>query len=117
MRNLFPRLRAIVTFPWQSELNRRWAKLGGVIAVVLLSFTGINLIFGPSQAAQAISSGSSGIDGYQDMANLPFDFQFIGQGRITGGTDGGWLIGNIPILVGEHTQLSNELHPGDFVTL
>jgi len=117
MRNLLSGVHANVTFPWQSGLYRRWAKLGGVIALAFLSFAGINMIFGSRQAAQAISAGSFGIDGYQDVANLPIDFQFIGQGQITGGSDDRWMIGNIPILVGKHTQLNNELHPGDFLTL
>ena len=87
------------------------------MAIAFLSFAGINMIFGSQEAAQAISGGSFGINGYQDEANLPFDFQFVGQGRITGGSDDRWMIGNVPILVGEHTQLNNELHPGDFLTL
>lgn len=117
MRDFLLRVHTSGSLPWQSELYRRWTKLGGVIAIAFLSFAGINLIFGSREAAQAISGQSFGINGYQDEANLPFDFQFIGQGRITGGSDDRWMIGNVPILVGEHTQLNNELHPGDFVTL
>ena len=48
---------------------------------------------------------------------MPSDFQFIGQGRITGGSDNTWLIGEVPIRVDGHTQLGSELRPGGFVTL
>jgi len=53
----------------------------------------------------------------QDGPTLRPDFQFIGQGRITGGTESTWIIGGIPINLDEHTQLMSDLHAGDFVTL
>jgi hypothetical protein len=117
MRDFLLRVHISGSLAWLSELYRRCAKLGGAIALAFLSFAGINLIFGSREAVQATSSQSFGINAYKDQANLSFDFQFIGQGRITGGSDDRWMIGNVPILVGDHTQLVNELHPGDFVTL
>lgn len=117
MRNFLLRVHTGGTAIWQIESLRRWAKLGGFLAIAFLSFVGINLIFGSRGAAQAISEQFRGNNGILDQANLPFDYQFIGQGRITGGTDDSWMIGNIPVLVGQHTQLNSELHAGDFVTL
>jgi hypothetical protein len=53
----------------------------------------------------------------QGDPTLPPDFQFIGQGRITGGTESTWIIGGVPIHPDEHTDLMSDLHVGDFVTL
>ena len=87
------------------------------MAIALVLIAGTNLIFGSREDARATSSQLSRVKEFQDEANLPFEFQFIGQGRITGGSDDKWMIGNVPIRVGKQTQLNNELHPGDFVTL
>lgn len=53
----------------------------------------------------------------QGDPTLPPDFQFIGQGRISGGTESAWIIGGVSIDLNEHTQLMSDLHAGDFVTL
>jgi hypothetical protein len=53
----------------------------------------------------------------QDDPTLPPDFQFIGQGRITGGTESAWIIGGVPINLDGNTELMSDLHVGDFVTL
>jgi hypothetical protein len=78
---------------------------------------GINLISGSRDVIKAASRQSSAFDRPRGAANLPFDFQFIGQGRIAGGSDDMWMIGNVPIQVDDHTQLNNDIHPNDFVTL
>lgn len=74
-------------------------------------------------AAFIQNHSNNGPDEAQNVAlaqgdpTLPPDFQFIGQGRITGGTESAWIIGGVPIDLDEHTQLMSDLHGGDFVTL
>lgn len=53
----------------------------------------------------------------QGDSTQPPDFQFIGRGRITGGTETAWIIGGVPIDLSEHTQLMSDMRGGDFVTL
>lgn len=117
MRDSLRQFHTRVTLLWQQGSFRRLAKLGGFMALAFVLIAGTSLIFGSREGARATSSQLSGVEGFQDLANLPFEFQFIGQGRITGGSDDKWMVGNLPIQVGERTQLKNELHPGDFVTL
>jgi hypothetical protein len=117
MREFLRHLRTKVTFFWQNGSHRRLAKLGGFITLAFALIAGSNLLFGSREAARAVSNQFPGSEDSQDLANLPFKFQFIGQGQITGGSDEQWIIGDLPIQVIEQTQLTSDLHPGDFVTL
>ena len=92
-------------------------KLGMLLAGLLLVITVVGLVIGSGDATRAASRGLSAVNGQQDVANMPFDYQFIGQGVITGGSEEVWIIGNVPIRVAAHTQLASELHVGDFVVL
>lgn len=95
-------------------LTGRGLRFAGMIALVVVVIAGINAITGSGEETQAAA-------GYDrrliDGSSVPYDFQFIGQGRITAGTDGVWVIGGIPIHVDDRTQLMSTLHVGDFVSL
>jgi hypothetical protein len=117
VRDFLFRLHTGLSSLWERELFQRRVKLGLALAAPLLLIAGINLFFGSRDTSQAASRLSLANDRAQDTANLPFDFQFIGQGRITGGSDDVWIIGNVPIRMAEHTQIVSDLHVGDFVIL
>jgi len=93
---------------------RRWLKPGiaGLLAVLLIAVAGFT--FGGSKAAlrsfKAFSKDPRGLMGSPD-------FQFIGQGRIVGGSGDTWLVEGVPLQVDDHTQIVGELHAGDFVSL
>lgn len=87
-----------------------------MIAVFALIF-GISTISGIQEDTRAASRLSREDDQSSDSSILAFDFQFIGQGQVTGGSDNIWLIGNIPIQVSSRTQMGKDLHPGAFVSL
>jgi hypothetical protein len=44
-------------------------------------------------------------------------YQFTGQGEILGGSGSIWMIGGVPIIVNNQTQVENGLHPGDAVSV
>ena len=117
MRNLVLHFRERLNLLWQAGSSRRFAKLGGVLAAAFVLIAGTSLVFGSRGDNRANASQLSGARGSESRANLPFEFQFIGQGRITGGSDDKWMIGNVAIQVDKHSQLNSELHPGDFVSL
>jgi hypothetical protein len=91
--------------------------LGGLLTAAFVFIAGINYIFGFREDTRVTASQLSRDKEFQNKANLPIEFQFIGQGRITGGSDDKWLIGNVAIQVDEHSQINTDLHPGDFVSL
>src|SRR5512147_2841096 len=117
MRDLLRHFRERVNLLWHGGSYRRFAKLGGVLIVAFVLIAGPNLIFGPRQDTRVTANQLPRVKESQNGANLPIEFQFIGQGRITGGSDDQWMIGNVAIQVDEHSQLNSELHPGDFVSL
>lgn len=99
---------------WPKRLASRWIRLASVIAFVTILIIGINTIAGSEEhtrAAPGLEESSL------DESNLPYDFQFIGQGRITAGAEQVWVIGGIPIHLDDRTQLMSTLHVGDFVSL
>jgi hypothetical protein len=96
--------------------QRRWLKPGLLIALITLVVVGIPSILLSREGTQA-APGSAGISTPSRAENLPFDYQFVGQGRISGGSEGTWIIGDVPIHVNDHTQLVGDLHVGDFVSL
>lgn len=100
-----------------SALSQKRVKLSAVLILPALLIAVIYLLPGSGHNTQAASSGLPAIHAPQDVANLPYDYQFIGQGQITGGSEEVWIIGNVPIRVAAHTQLASELHVGDFVVL
>jgi len=96
------------------RLTQRWLRPGSIIAFVVILIVGINAITGSREETQA-APGSGALS--PDMSNLPYDFQFIGQGRVTAGSEEVWVIGGIPIHVEDRTQLMSTFHVGDFVSL
>ena len=92
-------------------------KIGRVLIAGFALIFGISTISGIQDDTQAAAHLSRSNDGSLDGAILPFDFQFIGRGQVTGGSDNTWLIGKVPVRVDGHTQVGNELHPGDYVSL
>jgi hypothetical protein len=101
----------------QLLISRKWAKSGLGIALAILVITALISAIGSQVDTQAASGPGLANDLPLDRSKLPLDFQFIGQGRITGGTEGIWIIGDIPIRVDEGSRLVGDLHVGDFVTL
>ncbi|HEX6304385.1 MAG TPA: DUF5666 domain-containing protein [Anaerolineales bacterium] len=104
---------------WFSEVLptwflRRWLRLAGMIALAVILLAGINAITNSEEETQA----ATGLDERSpEASNFPYDFQFTGQGRITAGAEGVWVIGGIPIHVDERTRLMSTFHVGDFVSL
>jgi hypothetical protein len=101
----------------QLLISRRWAKSGFGIVLAILVITALISAIGSQVDTQAASGPGLANDLPLDRSKLPLDFQFIGQGRITGGTEGTWIIGDIPIRVDGGSILVGDLHVGDFVTL
>lgn len=96
------------------RLAQNWLRPGGIFVFFLILIAGINAITGTGEETQA----AAGFDRQlSDGANVPYDFQFTGQGRITAGTERVWVIGGIPIQVHEGTQLISTFHVGDFVSV
>jgi len=91
--------------------------IGRVFVAMFALIFGISTISGIWEDTQAAGRLSRSNDLSLYGSNLAFDYQFIGQGQVTGGSDGTWLIGNLPVRVDSHTQMGNDLHPGDFVSL
>jgi len=117
MRKFLLHLRTVITNLREGNVLRRWAKLGMALATPVLLIAVINLIPGVGEGTQAAFRRAAAIDRPQEVANLPLDFQFMGQGRISGGAGDTWMIGDIPIEVAKHTHIVGELHAGDFVVL
>jgi hypothetical protein len=97
-------------------LQRSWLKPGLIAAVVILVAVGIPSILLSREETQAAPGSARASNSSQDE-NLPFDYQFVGQGRISGGSEQTWIIGDVPIHVNGHTQVADDLHVGDFVSL
>jgi hypothetical protein len=117
MRNLLNRFHTYYSVLRGSLLSRGWIRSGFGIAFIILVITALISAIGSQETTQAASSSGPANDPPLDRSNLPLDFQFIGQGRITGGTEGTWIIGDIPIRVDGGSILVGDLHVGDFVTL
>jgi hypothetical protein len=101
----------------QLLISRRWIKSSFGIALAILVITALISAIGSQVDTQAASGPGLANDLPLDRSKLPLDFQFIGQGRITGGAEGTWIIGDIPIRVDGGSILVGDLHVGDFVTL
>lgn len=117
MRNLLHNLRKSLSTPWNRDLFQRRVKIGLALAVPFLLIIAISLFSGSREATRAAARLSTVINLPREAADLPFAYQFVGQGQITGGTDKVWMIGNVPVRVGDHTQIVGDLHVGDFVIL
>lgn len=117
MRSFLHQLRKSLSRLWERDLFQRRVKIGVALAIPFLLIVAISLFSGSRDATQAAARLSPVVDLPQDAADLPFDFQFIGQGQITGGTDDVWMIGNVPIRVDDNAKLIGDLHVGDFVIL
>jgi len=100
-----------------SDGYRKSMKIGRVLIAGFALIFGISAISGIREDTQAAARLSQSNGRSLDGSRLDFDFQFVGQGQITGGSDNIWLIGNLPIHVDGHTQMGNDLHPGAFVSL
>ena len=98
-----------------NRFKARGLRPGSIVAlIVIMAFAMAAVIQNDSNNAP---DEAQNVALAQDGPTLPPDFQFIGQGRITGGTESAWIIGGVPINLDEHTQLMSDLHGGDFVTL
>jgi hypothetical protein len=117
MSNLLDRFHIDHSALKQSPLSGRWIRSGFGFALVILAITALISAIGSRQDTHAASISAAANDPFLDRSNLPLDFQFIGQGRITGGTQGTWIIGGLPIRVDGGSSLVGDLHVGDFVTL
>ena len=117
MQDYFLRLRTVLLRLLGRVLPQKWVKLGVVLVAPVLMISVLYLLPGSGDSSQAARSGLPAIHEPQDVANMPYDYQFIGQGQITGGSEEVWIIGNVPIRVAAQTQLASELHVGDFVVL
>lgn len=96
--------------------QRSWFKPGLIVALILLVAVGIPSILVSREDTQA-APGPAGASTSSQDENLPFDYQFVGQGRISGGSEELWIIGDVPIYVNDHTQVVGDLHVGDFISL
>lgn len=76
----------------------------------------IAILFGGQNSRAATQSLSSEILSTQSTT-VSSDFQFIGQGAVTGGSDDTWIIGGLSVRIDENTQIPGRLNVGDFVTL
>ncbi len=52
-----------------------------------------------------------------DISLAPRKYQFIGQGRLQGGSGDTLLIGNLPVVVNTQTQFAGAIQPGEMVSL
>jgi hypothetical protein len=117
MRDFLNRLHTGLSSLWGRDLFHRRLKLSMTLVAPFLLILVIGLFSSSRPAIQAATRLSSVVDRPQDLADLPFDYQFIGQGQITGGTADEWMIGNVSIRVGGHTEFIDDVHVGDFVVL
>jgi hypothetical protein len=104
---------------WFNGVLSAWLTAGrlrfaGMTALVVMLIAGINAITGSGEETKAAAGFDKQV---LDGSNVPYDFQFTGQGRITAGAEEMWVIGGLPIQVDERTQLINTFHVGDFVFL
>jgi hypothetical protein len=110
VRGLFPRLQ-------RSFGSQRLSKPGLAVGLFILSALAVMAIFFGSQNSRAATQNLPGeIQSTQASTDSP-DFQFMGQGAITGGSDKIWIIGGLPVRIGEDTVFLGRLNVGDFVTL
>ncbi len=85
-----------------------------VFGAVFLTVAFIIFKIGHSQAtSDAMGAAAQSINSQAS----PRAYQFIGQGKILGGSGETWSIGGLPVVVGNQTQLNNEIHPGETVSL
>lgn len=117
MRDFLHRLHTGLLSLWGRDLFHRRLKLSITLVAPFILILVIGLFSSSRPAIQAAPRPSFIVDRPQDLANLPFDYQFIGQGQITGGTADVWMIGNVSIRVGDHTEFIGDVHVGDFVVL
>ncbi len=52
-----------------------------------------------------------------DVSLAPRKYQFIGQGRLQGGSGNTLLVGNLPVVVNSQTQFAGAVQPGEMVSL
>ncbi len=85
-----------------------------VFGAIFLTVAFIIFKIGHSQAtSDAIGAAAQSINSQAS----PRAYQFIGQGKILGGSGETWSIGGLPVVVGNQTQLGSEIHPGETVSL
>jgi hypothetical protein len=109
-------------FRWQQETvsepagrfawlrSRRTIALGvALFGVILVVFIGGRFLTSQDQVAVAAAQNNSLLSARA--------YQFTGQGKILGGSGAAWIIGGVPVVVSDQTQLANGVHPGDAVSV
>ena len=112
-------------FHWQHEMvseqpsqagrltwlrSRRVIVLGvALLGIILAIFVSGRFLASQDQVAAAAPPNN-------DLQSA-WAYQFTGQGKILGGSGASWIIGGVPIVVSDQTQIENGLHPGDAVSV
>jgi Domain of unknown function (DUF5666) len=94
---------------------RRRFRLGLGVAVVLI-LAAVVVAVNKSSASNSNSSLKT-IGRAIDVSLAPRKYQFIGQGRLQGGSGNTLLIGNLPVVVNTQTQFAGAIRPGEMVSL
>jgi hypothetical protein len=96
--------------------DRHWrVRLGlGTVAVLILGVVGVAVA--KSNVPQG-KTPQKAIGRGVDVSLAPRLYQFIGQGQIQGGSGNTLLIGDVPIVLNNQTQLVGSVQPGQFVSL
>jgi hypothetical protein len=109
-------------FHWQQETvsepagrftwlrSHRAIALGvAMFGIILVVFVGGRFLTSQDQVAVAAPQNNGLLSARA--------YQFTGQGKILGGSGAAWIIGGVPVMVSDQTQLANGVHPGDAVSV
>jgi hypothetical protein len=95
--------------------GRRRVRLGLGVAVVLILAAVVVAV--AKSSASNINSPLKTIGRAFDISLAPRKYQFVGQGRLQGGSGNTLLIGNLPVVVNTQTQFAGAIRPGEMVSL
>lgn len=104
-------LSSLYTLRQNKWIRPRWAILAGMVLLGLLL---VALGIGSSLAStdQSVSS----LQHQKDLIS-PQEYQFTGQGKLTGGSAETWVIGGVPIVTGDLARTEGRIQPGDTISL
>ncbi len=95
-------------FGW---LRSRWAIIIGFVLLVTLL-----VVFGNGNSQASLGQSMSAVRQQKDLSS-PQEYQFTGQGELTAGSAEAWVVGGVPVVISDQTQIEGKIHPGDSVSL
>lgn len=117
-KNRNPRLGQIGVVSNSEDKPRRfgWLRSRGAIILGAVLLVGLLIVFG-NISSRATPDGAEAASQSQNESLSVRAYQFTGQGKLQGGSGETWIVGGVPVVVNGDTQIEDDIHPADSISL